>query len=99
MIDTGKVLAEDFAPYLNQKFYIHYGENEQLEVELTSVEVHGTTPVGRKQQFLLIFQSFIPEYLPQNVLHISQPRMGSMDVLVIPIGPNERGMRYQVVFG
>lgn len=99
MIDLGKVLAADFSPYLNQKFYIHYGETEQLEVELISVDILGKTPVGRMQQFSLIFQSGIQAYLPQGVFHISQQPMGSMEVLTIPIGANQRGMRYQVIFG
>lgn len=98
-----KLTSGDFRPYLNQKFHIHYGQGETLEVELIEVtdlrETRQNLPAGVRTPFSLIWRSSNPtQYLPQHTFQITHETMGTLEIFIVPIGPDSVGMRYQAIF-
>ena len=98
-----KLASGDFRPYLNQKFLIHYGKGETLDVELIEVadlNDHPQEPIpGKRIPFSLIWRSANrTQYLPQHTFTITHEEMGSLAIFIVPLGADSVGMRYQAIF-
>jgi hypothetical protein len=37
--------------------------------------------------------------LPQQIRRVEHPSLGSMEIFLVPIGPDASGMQYEAVFG
>jgi len=97
-----KLTSDDFRPYLNQTFTIHLEPPPGLEVELVEVTDLGEPqpPPGLRRPFSLVFRSHDPAtYLPQGIRRFEHPTMGMLDMFMTPIGPDQVGMRYEIIFG
>lgn len=92
-----QLTAESFQPYLNQTFRVDLPSPIQLDLVLTECTAVGHAGRGR-QQFQLIFVGPLQPQLPQRIYRLLHPQMGELDIFLVPVGPNETGMRYQAVF-
>jgi hypothetical protein len=100
-----KLTSGDFARYKNQEFRIHDASDstESLIAELIEVTELGTTNASGKGEatrrpFSIIFRGPADQILPQRTYRVEHEAMGSLDVFLVPIGPDDRGMRYEAVF-
>jgi hypothetical protein len=59
---------------------------------VTSARTHGRTP------FSLVFRSTPGAPLPQRIYRIHHDELGVLDLFLVPIGPDDDGMRYEAVF-
>lgn len=84
---------EDFIPHLHTRFQVA-GE-EKLELELTSATNHSNAQL---EQFSLIFTGKASPCLPQRLYELTHPRMGHVELFLVPVGPDETGMRYEAAF-
>lgn len=106
-----KLTSEDFAPHLRQTFMLSLGPwgeahdpaahgaprmLDLIEVDTLGSETSGTS-AGR-HAFSLIFRETGGSYLPQRTYAIKHPTLGWLDLFLVPIGPDQAGMRYQAVF-
>ncbi len=91
--------SQEFSACLNQKFVIHLESAEKLEVDLIQVEDLGDAAESkRRRPFSVIFRG-APEYvLPQQIYPIEHPKMGTLELFIVPIGPDDVGMRFEAVF-
>jgi hypothetical protein len=112
-IDLATLRAEDFSPYLNGVFRIHFTEAEQahglpplVELTLSDVQVLAeqlTLSSTPRTGFALFFSGPLfgakqREYLPQHIYPVEHPTLGLMDIFLVPLGPQAGQMRYQAVF-
>ena len=83
----------DFIPHLHTPFEV--GGEEKLELDLTSA-----TDLSNAQleQFSLIFTGPISPCLPQRLYDLSHPRLGNVELFLVPVGPDEAGMKYEAIF-
>jgi hypothetical protein len=94
-----KLTSADFSAHLNQKFHIRYQPETTLEVELIEVTKLGPEDIPGRRPFSLIFRSSQRNsYLPQHVYTLEHNQMEKMELFLVPIGPDEVGMRYQAIF-
>jgi hypothetical protein len=84
---------EDFIPHVHSQFQIA-GE-EKVELELTSATDHSNAQL---EQFSLIFTGAVSPYLPQRLYALSHPHMGNVELFLVPVGPDQTGMRYEAAF-
>ena len=99
-----KLQASDFSPYLNQTFLMHMGPGEPVEAELVEVTEH--EPRGGKKQadssgrtsFSILLRCPKGTDAPQNTYKIEHQEMGTLHLFLVPIGPDEEGMRFEAVF-
>jgi hypothetical protein len=92
-----QLTTESFQPYLNQTFRVDLMPATQLDLVLTECTAIGHEGRGR-QQFQVVFVGPMQPQLPQRIYRLLHPEMGELDIFLVPIGPNETGMRYQAVF-
>jgi len=65
------------------------------------VDIIGTnTTPERRQAFSLLFhvEDSSKGYLQQRMYEFRHPEMGKFELFLVPLGPDETGFRYEVVF-
>lgn len=106
-----KLRSADFAPHLHEIFQLSLGpwgqphdpavHGASRALELVEIEDLGTetaVEASGRRPFSLIFCELAGAYLPQQTYSIEHPALGRLDLFLVPIGPDQRGMRYQAVF-
>ena len=90
-----------FAECLGSKFRIHYGAAEPLDVELieaTPSGAPGRSAPGGREPFSLVFRGAMQPIVWQQVCRFEHDQLGPLELFMVPIGPDEVGMCYQVIF-
>jgi hypothetical protein len=95
--------SSDFAPYLNQSFRIHVESAEPLQAELVEVTEKGSEVAGEKESserktFSVVFRCVKDKQFVQKIYSVEHDKMGSLELFLVPIGPDEKGMLYEAVF-
>ena len=93
-----------FAPRLHQQFLIRPESGAPIKAELISVTNLGPRPMAKKgaarqSGFSIILRGPQSDtYLPQHIYSIEHGHLGKHKIFLVPIGPDEHGMRYEAVF-
>lgn len=87
-----------FEAHLGTPFRIHYGGESPLEAVLYEVRRHEQHPGPRNEPFSAYFRSPLKPILPQSIYRLENETMGTMEIFLVPIGPDAQGMRYEAVF-
>jgi len=91
----------DFERHLNTTFALHYSETDSFDARLIRVETIGHKPEDTNQRwaYSLVFHISDKErYLVQQIYQVTHPGMGNLDLFLVPLGPDETGMRYEAIF-
>jgi hypothetical protein len=90
-----------FAPYLGETFRIQAPDSPSAEMTLIEATAlgEGTAPEGQRAQFSLVFRGTRDRVLPQRIYRVEHDAIGEFDLFLVPIGPDQEGMRYEAVFG
>jgi len=93
--------AEQFQAHLGTRFRVAPGAPHGIEVELYEVALHEAHNGPRRQPFSLRFRDprgpRTPP-LPQQIFGLEHAALGTMEIFLVPIGPDAQGMRYEAVF-
>lgn len=99
MLDT--LTVAHFADHVGGRFRIRFAETEVLEAELVDATAFGSKnargPSGR-QPFSLELRGPRLPVLPQGTYLIENDLIGAYELFMVPIGPDDVGMRYQIIF-
>ena len=89
----------DFQSWLNQKFQILHSGGA-LEVELVSCRVLPSSrrKEAQREPFSVIFRGPREPLLPQRSYPIAGSVHGTLEIFIVPIGPDDVGMRYEAIF-
>lgn len=97
MISIRDAVDADFLPYLNQTFVVQIAPEQTHPVELISVaRVGRDNTTGRP--FSLLFRGAPGVYLPQRIYPISNDQMGTLEIFLVPVQPDQTGMRFEAIF-
>lgn len=90
----------DFKPHVSSYFALFCDDGaEPLQVELVSVdELPYARPDELGKAFSLIFRNSSAQILPQKIYRFEHEVMGQLSLFIVPIGPDEKGMRYEAIF-
>ncbi len=92
--------SSDFLPYLNQEFLIQLEGTAAIGLELVEVAEWGeASGKNRHRPFSLIFLGPVSRhYLPQHTYPLEHQEMGTLDLFIVPLGPQGGRMQYQAIF-
>jgi hypothetical protein len=79
-------------------FRVHFGGASPLEVVLYEVKRHETHPGPREEPFSAYFRGPLNSILPQRIYQVEHDRLGTVEIFLVPIGPDGQGMGYEAVF-
>jgi hypothetical protein len=85
-----------FAPHAGSKFMMNGRDSQAVELELESVTDLGSS--ARHIQFSLIFIGPQEAPIEQRIYRLDHPALGSLELFLVPIGRDQKGVQYQAVF-
>lgn len=94
---------EQFEPCLKQTFRATEGPADPQDLELVEVTVVGEPipDLTNRHAFSLIFEGPRDALLPQAIYRFENETLGPLEFMIVPIapiGPDERGQRYEAIF-
>ncbi len=99
MTDLLALSASDFEPHDGTVFRIANGD-EAIEAMLIEVVARkgDTVKDAQRSPFAILFRVINGPEFEQQMVHMEHDVMGSLDLFLVPIGPDEEGMRYEATF-
>jgi len=95
----GELTLDSFAPHHGTTFRLFPTDGQAFDVELAEARSIGRSPSpGMRDPFSLVFRSASKGHVPQRIYRLEHPVMGRLDLFLVPIGPDESGMRYEAIF-
>lgn len=101
---TSQLEKTAFSNFLNDRFQVQITDTESFAFTLVEVESLKENGSGRKsvqvrpEPFSLIFMGPSQPIFKQRIYNLTHPRLGSMDIFLVPVGETEAGIEYQAVF-
>jgi hypothetical protein len=97
-----KLTLADFLPETGKRFRIEPGDLSALEVELVAATdlSRGKLAAGR-MPFSLLFRGPFQPVLPQRIYAVQPVEASALErieIFLVPVGPDESGMRYEAIF-
>jgi hypothetical protein len=97
-----KVTRADFAECLGQPFQIECG-GQAVQAELATVTGLGFKSPddkerGKRESFSLVFHAPKQWRYLQSTYCLSHSKLGTLDIFLVPLGPDDKGMRLEAVF-
>jgi len=96
---AGLLTAEVFDALRGPGFEARAMNHEILRLELADVESGRGGHEGFAASFSLIFRGAAEPVFAQATYLMSHSDLGEFELFLVPIGPDEHGMRYEAVFG
>lgn len=99
MTDLINITFEDFAPYLHQTLQIRFNPEVVLDAELIDlVRLDKFDELPRDPFSFILQTNQKQDYFPQATVIILHPVKGEIPVFLVPLGPDNIGMKYQAIF-
>jgi hypothetical protein len=97
---SARPTEEDFKQHEGTKFRVLVESPAPVELELTRVKSYNpqASEQMNMERFSLFFQGPDDVMLQQGTYPLEHPAMGELNLFVVPIGRDERGFQYEVVF-
>jgi hypothetical protein len=90
---------EDFIPCVGHVFGLAH-EGGVLDLVLRRAESTATPALaGERTGFSLEFLGPPGPLLPQRIYRLEHARLGTLEIFLVPLGRENRGVRYEAVFG
>jgi hypothetical protein len=93
----GGFTVDTFSPLVGSAFDVHLDSATRLRLELIdAVSAGGAGATGRP--FSLLFRGPGAPLAVQQIYQVEHPTLGSFELFLVPVGPDEHGMCYEAVF-
>ena len=92
-----RLSLDDFTPLVSQPFRVTV-PGGVLDLTLVEASRAGTALPGRRAPFSLVFRGAATPVLPQAIYTFDHPSIGTIEMFIVPIGPEAGGMTYEAVF-
>jgi hypothetical protein len=89
---------EEFAKRVNSVCRVHHGSSS-VEMHLLECRKLNSPPrSGHREPFALLFRGPKAPVLPQRIYQFDFEDLGPVEMFIVPIGPDDSGMRYEAIF-
>jgi hypothetical protein len=91
------ITHESFEALVGQTVSLQAG-GIAFPADVASVRVQKRSPGTGRQAFSVELQSHSAENHGQQIYRLSHADLGTLDLFMVPIGADEKGIRYEIVF-
>ncbi|HXF09835.1 MAG TPA: hypothetical protein VN625_03555 [Desulfuromonadaceae bacterium] len=93
------IRRNDFEQCVGEQFQIELG-GKVITARLAAVTGLGFKSEGQQEResFTLLFHGPNQYRYPQGIYRVSHPKLGSLEIFLVPLGPDEKGMQLEAVF-
>jgi hypothetical protein len=93
------LVKQDFKSLINNSIKIHFNDDYILPAEVISISEGMTYAESIRTPFSVIFRTDQKgQYFEQGTYPIIHPEKGNIPVFLVPLGPDDKGMKYEAVF-
>jgi hypothetical protein len=85
-----------FAECLHERFQVVGAQPDELELEL--FEVSELRELSGTRTFSIVFRGPATRFLPQRTYRLRHPRLGELDLFLVPVGRQAEDIHYETVF-
>ncbi|MGR9087924.1 MAG: DUF6916 family protein [Gammaproteobacteria bacterium] len=89
---------EHWPIYLGDRFRVDIAESGEMELQLYEVSGFSRQKETGREAYSLLFSGPMNPVLQQGIFTIRHNAMGLLDIFLVPIGPDSKGMRYEAIF-
>lgn len=100
-----QLTASSFENHIDETFTIRVDlidpDYPPMEITLVGISLLGRPPAedeDRRHAFALLFRGPGEPVLAQRMFQVDNDRLGSLDLFLVPVGPDKEGMQYEAVF-
>jgi len=93
-----KLTREDFAPRAGERFRVEEAGVDLVLAETVGLSAREGNQGPWREPFTLLFRGPKSPVLPQRIYSLEHEALGRLEIFLVPIGPDEDGMRYEAVF-
>ncbi|WP_121353950.1 DUF6916 family protein [Flavisolibacter nicotianae] len=91
--------AADFQSQIGNDFFIHFSTGVLAAAQLDKVVDLPAYPNLERKPFSILLQTTQKDrYYPQAIYTLEQAALGRMQIFLVPVGRNEKGVQYEAVF-
>jgi hypothetical protein len=92
--------VERFLPHVGEVFHIDVGDGRELPILLSEITRLASDGDRRRtrQPFSLIFHAPRNVWLDQQVYRLLNPGMEPFECFLVPITPDQNGMRFEAIY-
>ena len=90
--------AETFRGRQGETFRLTVDDSNGFDTELIEISEAEAGPGASRAPFSLVFRGPREIVLPQRIYALEHAELGRFEIFLVPIGPDEVGMRYEAVF-
>jgi hypothetical protein len=88
----------NFTPLLNSRFRVSVDAANLVEVELIEATRGNSMSNAQHEFFSLLFNGPANPVLSQRIYPFEHDELGRFDLFIVPVGKNQNGNQYQVIF-
>lgn len=93
-----KLTKESFEPRKGEAFTLRAEGAADLDLELAGVQGTGLRGRAEREQFSVHFHGPSEPLLPQGTYRLENAEMGALELFLVPIARDGRGVTYEAVF-
>lgn len=87
-----------FAEHLGETFGVGDG-SDAVDMRLVEATARGSASGEESRMpFSIVFAGPLEPVLPQRIYRFAHEELGTFELFIVPVGPDEGGMRYEAVF-
>jgi hypothetical protein len=99
IMEINTLSFEDIQPYLHSLLSLCFTPSITLDAEVIEIEKLPMHSEHSSQPFSIVFQTNqLNEYFPQATYVLIHPTKGKTPIFLVPLGPDQKGMKYQAIF-
>ena len=102
MPQLDQLTLDDFTHYVNQFFRIRLADHEPIDLELinvTPLPLATRPPATVRQPFsILLLGPSSHQYLRQGTYRLEHAEFGTLELFIVPLGPQAGRMQYEAIF-
>ena len=99
MDDHTILLKEDFESLMDNSVKIHFNDEYILQAEIIAVSEGMMYAESIRTPFSVVLRTDQKnQYFEQGTYPIIHPEKGDIPVFLVPLGPDDKGMKYEAVF-
>lgn len=96
MLET--LTKEHWSLYIGDLFRLENAKSEVVDLTLDKVSGFGQRQGAVREAYSLLFTGPMNPVFQQGIFTINHRGMGTLDIFLVPIGPDSKGMRYEAIF-
>jgi hypothetical protein len=96
MLET--LTLDAFSPLVGESFQVHVEHEQTVAFELVEARALTASSPRPQSPFALTFKGPAQFVLPQRIYRFEHQAIGAHEIFIVPIGPGQGGMLYEVIF-